>query len=272
MTLPKKANTPEARNNNQGRLGKGIKKSCMSVKCVCTFDFHTPNGRLKQLGTFALFSLSSAAGIPITSLILIDISSRMDTRQTTMIFTISSTTMIESWAHCQRLRETFADKLSPLNSVGNMKKVFNGSVLDIVRPQPEADKTGLRRAGSKLSSKVRAPKDVTISPGPPLMQSPIIPPLRKGSQDSVITSNRIPVDSAHIPFDLILIPPGARSPPKSPKREYHFHLPPPKVTEKAEPPIQFSFVDLGKVDEILNRAEPRVPESLLHAIHQLNSS
>jgi hypothetical protein len=62
---------------------------------------------------------------------------------------------------------------------------------------------------------------------------------------------------------VVVIPPGVRSPPESPKREMHFHLPGPTRTEEKHEEVEIKLIDMTQLMAVLNSPKPAIPESLL---------
>lgn len=241
------------------------------INCVITFAFPTITGQGRQLGQFMVISLSSVAGVPEKNIHIIDVTSRMDSRKTIISFHLYAESDIDGWTLVNRIRRSFADKSSPLNTVGNMKRVFNGALFEAYEPNSAK---GPSPKSGKPRYRASALVDPLNCPRPPSAPGHSGPPRTGRVPEKPVRQDHIlPVDPAHVPFDVIVIPSGTKSPPESPKREFHLHLP--KLTghshtEEDEPIM--NFIDLSKIDDMLRKPPPAVPSSLLQAMSQFKQS
>ena len=230
------------------------------VRGRLTFNFPTPSDGFTRLRGFVSVALSSASGINESDIIVEDIKSRLDSRKTVLIVSISAPSEAERWERIARLRKAICDPKSELNCIGHMKKVFTGALFEVFEPEQKT------RPASTSKSPIRyhnaAPHDSLIVPRAPSAESPSP---RKSPK------HRLPPDAVHVPFDLVLIPPGARSPPLSPKREMHMHLPRPTSTvEEADPVLTLDMINMKPLLDILNSPAPSMPISLL--AHELTNT
>lgn len=241
------------------------------INCVITFAFPTATGQGRQLGRFMAISLSSVAGVPEKNIHIIDVTSRMDSRKTIISFHLYAESDIDGWTLVNRIRRSFSDINSPLNTVGNMKRVFNGALFEAYEPNSAK---GPSPKSGKPRYRAGAPIDPFNPPRPPSAPGHGGPPRTGRVPEKPVRQDHIlPVDPAHVPFDVVVIPSGTKSPPESPKREFHLHLP--KLTghsdtEEDEPIM--TFIDLSKIDDMLRKPPLVVPLSLLQAMSQFKKS
>ena len=207
-------------------------------------------------------SLSSTCGLAEGNIKIGAIDSSLDSRKSAVQFDIMGDSAIDSWAMITRLRHSVSDKSSPLNTIGNMKRVFNGAVLRVFDPSHDATKAQNPRYRST------APVDINAPPGPPV-SAPTTPHRRRHASKKPQSPNHsIPVDGSHNPFNVLVIPPGARSPPESPSRDFHLHLPSP-TRQREEPIPKLELMDVKPIDAFLRKPVPCIPASLLLAHSQL---
>ena len=227
-----------------------------------TLDFPTPVHGLQRLNGFIAVALSGVSGISEMDIILEKTDSKQDSKKTMVIFRIEAASDVEGWDRVSKVRKAVSDPLSKLNTVGHMKKVFNGSMLHIFEPSTE---TSIK---SKIPVRYRedAPNDPFLDPNPPLAFVRTKPvKVEKDVSSHRSPKHRLPPDSVHIPFDIVVIPPGLRSPPESPKREMHYHLPGPTRTEpkQVDPIEHLTIIDMRPLMMILTSPKPMIPDSLL---------
>jgi hypothetical protein len=229
------------------------------VRGRLTFNFPTPSDGFARLRGFVAVALSSASGINESDIIVEDIKSRLDSRKTVLIVSISAPSEGERWERIARLRKAICDPKSELNSIGHMKKVFTGALFEVFEPE---QKTRPAFASNPVRYHQSAPLDNLIVPRAPSAES---------ASPRKSPKHRLPPDAVHIPFDLVLIPPGAKSPPLSPKREMHMHLPRPTSTvDEVDPVLTLDMINMKPLLDILNSPAPSLPNSLLS--HELTNT
>jgi hypothetical protein len=228
-----------------------------------TFCFPTPENGLKRLEGFVIVALSGASGIPEGEIKVVKCESRLDSRKTIVILIVEATSEMEGWERVSKLRKIVSDPQSTLNTIGHMKKVFTGATLHVFEPGES-----VKSNKGKIPVRYRedAPIDPYIEPHPPLS-------FVRADQTSHARDprpldspkHRLPPDAVHIPFDVVVIPPGVRSPPESPKRELHFHLPGPTRTieRQEEKEVEINLIDMSQLMAVINSPKPVIPETLL---------
>jgi hypothetical protein len=234
------------------------------------FDFPAPLSSLDRLKGFITVALSGATGIPEADISIEKCDSRHDSGKTIVLIQISADSEMEGWDRVSRLRKAVSDRDSVLNSVGHMKKVFAGASLHVFEP-------GVLREPNEKPAPVRYKEEAPFNPGliprPPLTSVPFASStVMDDTGRTVSPKHRLPVDSAHDPFDLVMIPAGARSPPDSPKREMHLHLPNPSKTDdyEVDEVSKLELLDMRYLVAILNAPKRTMPESLSTLFRKLN--
>ena len=112
----------------------------VSAKCKFILAFTTPSADNDRLSDFIKIAVSSACGIPDANIHLDKLESRLDTGKTSVEFSLTGKTEIDVWTMVTRIRKAVADKGSPLNTVGMMKRVFNGAIFEGFDPSSEASR------------------------------------------------------------------------------------------------------------------------------------
>lgn len=235
------------------------------------FDFPTPPNSLQRLNNFVVVALSGATGIPEDDIAVEKSECKQDSRKTTVFIMISADSELDGWERVSKVRKAVADKGSSLNTVGHMKKVFAGATLQVFEPgSPEVSKVSDKKA--QVRYREDAPLNAGFIPRAPLTSIPVVSSTVIDATERVKSpKHRLPPDAAHIPFDVLVIPPGAKSPPESPKREMHFHLPKPtaEVDEEEDEVSKLELLDMKRLVSIINSPKPVIPESLMSLFHKL---
>jgi len=226
------------------------------------FDFPTITPALTRVGQFSVIALSSATGIAESDLVVEKAESRTDSKKTIIHLSVFADTEIDGWARITKLRKAVADKCSVLNSVGHMKKVFTGAILHVFEPGSSEN----NRDNKKASVRYRegAPLVPFVFPTAPTSVFPqVTSSLMDDEKPPVSPNHKLPPDASHIPFDVLVIPPGADCPPVSPKREVHFHLPKHSRSEAEDNPLlSIAPIDMKSLVAILNSPKPALPANL----------
>ena len=162
----------------------------VTAKCQFIFSFTTPSSDHDRLTEFVKVSLSSACGIPQSVIDIDRAESRLDMAKTFLTFSLTGNSEIDVWTMVTRIRKAVADKTSPLNTIGMMKRVFNGAVFEGFEPSSQKQESKgpkyhvkaavdmrsharlptpvvesqLLTAGSEDGSEVAGTREVTSSP------------------------------------------------------------------------------------------------------------
>ena len=156
----------------------------------------------------------------------------------------------ECWSMVSKLRRAVGDKLSPLNTIGNMKCVFNGCVLRVF------DLDDTHNSGKVVRYQVRAPNVTDIRACPPRNSTGDIP--RRSSRPSTSPVRmQLPPDASHVPFDVLLVPSNLKAP-VSPKRHVNIALPPKESSRSS-----FLQVDTRFLGDLLAKDRPGLPSTLI---------
>ena len=233
------------------------------VNCRLILDFPAPGGHNRPLTQFVRASLSSSCGFNEANIKVTGVSSVQDSRKTEIQFRISASSAAECWANAAKLRATVSDKSSPLNTIGNMKRVFNGAVLHVFDPRDQGEtspKNGVARSHPKVRYKAKANDDPGIRARPPNSASEKVP-RRKSRPETSSTKLTLPDNSVHIPFEVVLVPSDVKVP-TSPVRHVNVFLPP-SPSKYRQSVAKGLHVDTRVIDQLLGRPNPKLPESLI---------
>lgn len=236
-----------------------------------TLNFPTTEDKYERLKGFVAVALSLTTGIPEGDILVAQVSSRLDSRKTNIVLSINASSEIEAWRRITELRKVVSEPSSTLNSVGHMKKVFNGAIFNVFDPSNSS--TGSPEHPHKIRYSAKAPVDAMVVPKAPVSLATLV-----GSVEVIkdrkrhSPKHRLPPDAIHQPFDLLVIPSGAKSPPESPKREMHLHLPRPTETRKENDVQTLDLIDMKPLLALLNGPRPTIPTSLGALFHELNKT
>lgn len=236
-----------------------------------TLNFPTTEDKYERVKGFVIVALSLTSGVPEDDIRISQISSRLDSRKTNILLNINASSEIESWKRMSQLRAVVSEPSSTLNTVGHMKKVFNGAIFNVYDPTKASAASPEKPQTVRYSAK--APRDSMVVPRAPTSLSALVGTaeiVKDGKRRS--PKHRLPPDSIHHPFDLLVIPSGVKSPPESPKREMHLHLPRPTETRKDDDFQTLDLIDMKPLLGLLNSPRPTIPASLGALFHELNKT
>lgn len=220
-----------------------------------TMDFACPGGHNRSMSRYISVSLSGACGFNDQDIKIGSISAKGNSK-TEILFSLAATNYSDCWVMVNKLRKAIGSKSSPLNTIGHMKRVFNGSVLRVFDPDAVAP-----RNKRVVRYKVRAPNDTQIRANPPRDSTGDIPRRKDRPESSSPRKMQLPPDSSHVPFEVLLVPPGTEAP-QSPGR----HVSIPLADSPRRKPFDFSAVlqiDTGAMEALLKRPVPQLPPSLI---------
>jgi hypothetical protein len=83
----------------------------------------------------------------------------------------------------------------------------------------------------------------------------------------------LPPDAAHVPFELIVIPPGAEEPPvESSERQFRLRLPEAQTSTPLNEVAYIELIDVNKIATITEAPRHKVPESLIRVHKELEAN
>ena len=221
------------------------------VECRLTMDFPCPGGHNRSLSQFIVVSLSGVCGFSDRNIKIMSVVGK-GPQNTVITFQMTGESPGDCWSMVSKLRRAVGDKLSHLNTIGHMKRVFNGSVLRVF------DLDDNNKAGKVVRYQVRAPNILDIRTSPPRSTVGDIP--RRSARPSTSSSQiELPPNSSHIPFDVLLIPSNVKTP-SSPRRYVNISLPPTAPTSMGA----FLQVDTRSLTELLELPKRTLPHALIH--------
>lgn len=138
----------------------------VTAKCQFILAFTTPSADNRRLSEFIQVSVSSSCGISCGDIRLDEVESRMDLGKTIVAFSLIGKSEIDVWTMVTRIRKAVLDKESPLNTVGMMKRVFNGAVFEGFEPsshQPKKEPKYTLKAAVDSRRRARLPTPVVDS-------------------------------------------------------------------------------------------------------------